>query len=220
MYDPYNPYESDNHSKIEVNFKRNRISTKKSGIGTVNAGGAIIIIIFVVLCLTIFGLLSFTTSFADKKLADKNLQSVSQFYAADALAEKKLAVIFNSVYDKIQSEANFVFDENFVNAAILNNGLDEETIKIMNADYEEASADENMNSVEVAYYTSMENTSNADVRFFLSSVVNLFYNQNTGKLSYKITEWKVYMDSDLVYDEGFYELWMSGGNGGDIEIED
>ena len=85
------------YKQVRVEYRRNRTLSKKNDANTLNVGGAIIIIIFVVLCLTIFGLLSFTAAFADKKLADKNLVNIQQYYHADAEAEKKLAQIYNAV---------------------------------------------------------------------------------------------------------------------------
>ena len=208
MYDPYNPYESE-APKIEVNFKRNRISTKKSGIGTVNAGGAIIIIIFVVLCLTIFGLLSFTTSFADKKLADRNLESVSQYYRADAIAEEALAKIYDSVYTKIlltSGPENF-FGEDLVQSAI--DGISDifgETVEFMYV-YDTYIGDDE--AVTVAYKTDMGSGASKDqlVRFYLNSEVNLFYDQNAQKLTYKISEWKVIINSEFDYENEQIDVW-------------
>jgi len=218
MYDPYNPYETE-QPKIEVNFKRNRVSSKKAGIGTVNAGGAIIIIIFVVLCLTIFGLLSFTTSFADKKLADRNLQSVSQYYRADSEAEEKIAVIYNALYEKINSGANFSFNESFVDSVVKN---------ISNAKYDfsdmevwepwdDTGVDENTDAVIIFYHTDMGAGASKDakVKFLLDTELKLYYNKNTGKLTYKISEWKVRMESGFDYDNEIYNLWTFGGDDDD-----
>ena len=198
MYDPYNPYEMDKTPKIEVNFKRTRISTKKTGIGTVNAGGAIIIIIFVVLCLTIFGLLSFTTSFADKKLADKNLRSVEQYYQADSEAEKKLATIYEEVNNK--TGAGFLFDIELVKSAVSDIAGD-------------IDAYESGDGIAVAYKTIMgDPDEDENVKFYLNSKIILIYDADAKKLYYKITEWKVIFDSGLTYDEDFYGIW-----GGDFD---
>lgn len=209
MYDPYNPYETGNFPKIEVNFKRNRISTKKTGIGTVNAGGAIIIIIFVVLCLTIFGLLSFTTSFADKKLADKNMQSVSRYYKADSEAEEILAMLYDSIYTKIQtaSVSGGLSDFGFLESAIADIPGD-----IGIGDMEELGGGES--TATVFYATDM---SDSEIKFHLSSEVKFFYNENTNELSYKITEWRVVMDSEFDYDSnpfgvGGAKLWDFGAD--------
>ena len=197
MYDPYNPYE-DKSPKLEVNFKRNRISAKKSGVGTVNAGGAIIIIIFVVLCLVIFGLLSFATSFADKKLADKNLANVSQYYSADTAAEEKLAMICDAVSSKLGG--GLALDE------IVRSAAEEMPFEI---DMAERSADENTEMAAVRYRTEMDTDASgeAKVNSYLDSGVSFYYDKNTGKLTYKIYEWKVVVESEFDYDEKQIDVW-------------
>ena len=54
-------------------------------------GGASLLVIFAVLCLTVFALLGFSTVQADKRLADVSIQAVSDYYAADCAAEETLA---------------------------------------------------------------------------------------------------------------------------------
>jgi hypothetical protein len=196
MYDPYNPYETQKPG-IEVNFKSHRGSKKKNGIGTVNAGGAIIIIIFVVLCLTIFGLLSFTTSFADKKLADKNLRSVEQYYKADSEAEQKLAMIYDAVNSQPKNGTDYFFDEYSVVDAV--SSLSMAT---------DLSVSDKDGGVSVSYQTVMGDYSEDEtVKFYLNSEVIFYYDTNANKLSYKISTWKVVFNSDLDYDNDFVDVW-------------
>ena len=54
-------------------------------------GGVSLLVIFAVLCLTVFALLSLSTVQADCRLADATAQSVSDFYAADWEAQMILA---------------------------------------------------------------------------------------------------------------------------------
>ena len=54
-------------------------------------GGSSLLVIFAVLCLTVFALLGFSTVQADKRLADVSIQAVSNYYAADCAAEEVLA---------------------------------------------------------------------------------------------------------------------------------
>lgn len=56
-------------------------------------GGSSLLVIFAVLCLTIFALLSLSTVQADGRLADASAQAVSSYYAADCQAEEILARI-------------------------------------------------------------------------------------------------------------------------------
>lgn len=54
-------------------------------------GGSSLLVIFAVLCLTVFALLGFSTVQADKRLSDISIQAVSDYYAADCAAEEILA---------------------------------------------------------------------------------------------------------------------------------
>lgn len=54
-------------------------------------GGSSLLVIFAVLCLTIFALLSMSTVQADRRLGDVAAKGVSGYYAADAQAEMLLA---------------------------------------------------------------------------------------------------------------------------------
>lgn len=54
-------------------------------------GGVSLLVIFAVLCLTVFALLSLSTVQADCRLADATAQSVSDYYAADLEAQTILA---------------------------------------------------------------------------------------------------------------------------------
>lgn len=54
-------------------------------------GGSSLLVTFAVLCLTVFALLSFSTVRADQRLADANVQAVSDYYRADCQAEEILA---------------------------------------------------------------------------------------------------------------------------------
>ena len=54
-------------------------------------GGSSLLVIFAVLCLTVFALLCISTVQADQRLADASINAVSAYYAADGEAEKILA---------------------------------------------------------------------------------------------------------------------------------
>ncbi len=54
-------------------------------------GGSSLLVIFAVLCLTVFALLGFSTVQADKRLADISVQAVADFYEADSQAEEIFA---------------------------------------------------------------------------------------------------------------------------------
>ena len=54
-------------------------------------GGVSLLVVFAVLCLTVFALLSLATGQADARLADASVQAVSDYYAADCAAQAVLA---------------------------------------------------------------------------------------------------------------------------------
>lgn len=54
-------------------------------------GGSSLLVIFAVLCLVIFALLSLSTVSADVRLAEKSRDFVTEYYAADGKAEEILA---------------------------------------------------------------------------------------------------------------------------------
>ena len=66
------------------------------GGGGMGVGSASIMLIFAVLCLTVFSLISLSVAESDKTLADTEAELVTQYYIADELAERVLAVILDS----------------------------------------------------------------------------------------------------------------------------
>jgi hypothetical protein len=61
--------------------------------GGLNVGASSILVIFIVLSLTIFAALSFMSAQADLHLAEKQAQSVREYYAADSAATERLAAV-------------------------------------------------------------------------------------------------------------------------------
>ena len=66
---------------------------KKGGIGV---GSASIVLVFAVLCLTVFSLITFVVAGNDKALVDTEASLVVGYYEADALAERVVAGIMAS----------------------------------------------------------------------------------------------------------------------------
>ena len=54
-------------------------------------GGVSLLVVFAVICLTVFALLSLSTVQADVRLADASVRAVSEYYAADRQAQEILA---------------------------------------------------------------------------------------------------------------------------------
>ena len=70
--------------------EKQRKSNRRPGF---NVGSASIIMVFAVLCLTIFSVLSYTTSSSDLKLSRRVSQSVADYYQAEYNAEEKVLQI-------------------------------------------------------------------------------------------------------------------------------
>ena len=60
-------------------------------------GGSSLLVIFSVLCVAIFALMSLTAATGDTRLNDRSLQSVRGFYEADSAAEEILALLRQGV---------------------------------------------------------------------------------------------------------------------------
>lgn len=69
-----------------------------------SVGGPSILMIFVVLCLTTFGVLSYISANADAKLSAKNAQAVQSYYAATKQAQEQLSRIDGALL-QAESEA-------------------------------------------------------------------------------------------------------------------
>ena len=61
--------------------------------GRINVGTSSLILIFIILCLTVFGLLSLSSAGSDWKLAQKNRESVKGYYEADSQAVEFVAMV-------------------------------------------------------------------------------------------------------------------------------
>lgn len=64
---------------------------RKDHAGPPAVGGSSLLVIFAVLCLTIFAMLALSTAQANAKLSDATAQSVAAYYEADSQAEELLA---------------------------------------------------------------------------------------------------------------------------------
>ena len=61
----------------------------------IHVGSASIIMIFAVLCLTVFSTLSYVTANQEQKLAEKSARAIEQYYAADWQCEAYYEEIYN-----------------------------------------------------------------------------------------------------------------------------
>lgn len=60
---------------------------KKPSSGAPAVGGSSLMVIFAVLCLTVFAMLTLSSSVSDRRLADASLKNISGYYKADCAAE-------------------------------------------------------------------------------------------------------------------------------------
>lgn len=64
---------------------------KREKISIPAVGGSSLLVIFAVLCMTVFALLSLSTAQAEKRVADAAAQAVTEYYAADLQAQEIFA---------------------------------------------------------------------------------------------------------------------------------
>lgn len=71
-------------------------------------GGSSLLVIFAVLCLTIFALLGLSTVQADNRLAEASTRAVKQYYQADTQAEEILAALRqgNTLIEGVEKEGD------------------------------------------------------------------------------------------------------------------
>lgn len=74
-------------------MKKGRNSAPVRGGGT--PGGSSLMVVFAVLCLTVFAILALSTVLADARLSDAYVSDVSDYYKADARAEETIAQLRN-----------------------------------------------------------------------------------------------------------------------------
>lgn len=67
-----------------------------------NIGSASLILIFIVLCLATFGLLSLTSANNDWKLAEKNAKAVQTYYRADSQGEEFLQMVDRTLKESLK----------------------------------------------------------------------------------------------------------------------
>ncbi len=84
----------------------------------VSVGVSSIIMIFVVLCLTTFGVLSYLSAQSDYKLTIKTLNSIKDYYVADSTAEEFLAEIDDYLYNAQGSTYQYNEQQDFNNLSV------------------------------------------------------------------------------------------------------
>lgn len=72
----------------------------------IGTGITSIVMIFVVLWLTAFGVLSYSSAMADSNLNDKNMDNIRAYYSAEAKAQEIIAAIDTILYKYHEGEAS------------------------------------------------------------------------------------------------------------------
>ncbi|MBD5504381.1 MAG: hypothetical protein HDR09_22390 [Lachnospiraceae bacterium] len=72
-------------------------------------GGISLLVVFAVLCLTVFALMSLSKVQADKRMADASLQAVSDYYAADCEAWRILALLLEGEVPEDVTQADGIY---------------------------------------------------------------------------------------------------------------
>ena len=82
---------------------------KANGISPPAVGASSLLVIFAVLCLTVFSLLSISTVQADRQLSDRAANAITGYYRADSQAELILAQLRSGLLPENVQEKNGVY---------------------------------------------------------------------------------------------------------------
>lgn len=82
---------------------------KKQRLSVPVVGGSSLLVIFAVLCLTVFALLSLSTVLADGRLNQASVEAVSAYYMADTQAEEMFARVRQGELPEEVTEKNGIY---------------------------------------------------------------------------------------------------------------
>lgn len=169
-------------------MKSSRLSSVSIGIG-----GSLVLVIFVVLCLTIFSVLSFTTAYSDLKLSKKTEQITVDYYAIHSKAEEKLA----EISEKLILFHTAKFDEDLSKSINFYKHAKEELreiedIKVIKQDGKELTI----------YYEIL-----GDRNQKISVTLNILYDETNDKPYYEIVSWNLSNIELPKYEEEIVDLW-------------
>ncbi|MEL7647752.1 MAG: hypothetical protein AAGU76_06640 [Sedimentibacter sp.] len=160
--------------------------TQRTSRVSVGMGGTLIITIFVVLSLTIFATLSFTTAHSDLKLARKAEKMTSDYYLTAAGAEEQLSDIWTAMNSAAKgSNSRESYYDNL--------SLSLFAMKNVDCSFEEG--------VFRIYYESSGGRNQK-----ICVTLNALYD-TSGKPSYEIESWNLANIELPVYEEENYDLW-------------
>ncbi|WP_313344860.1 hypothetical protein [Sedimentibacter sp.] len=148
-------------------------------------GGTLVIVIFVVLCLTVFATLSFTTAYSDLKLVNKTHEMTSDYYTIEGNAEKRLSEIFNVMIEAAHGDLNSYYHR-------LSDLLSRtEYVTVLNND---------KNDFKIYY--EVHGNKNQKICVTLRVL-----NDVTNKPKYEILTWNLANAELPVYEEEYIDLW-------------
>lgn len=148
-------------------------------------GGTLVIVIFVVLCLTVFATLSFTTAYSDLKLVNKTQEMTYDYYTTEGNAEKRLSEIFDIMVEATQVDLNDYYHR----LSVLLSQTEDVTV---------ISSDKNDFNI---YY---EVHGNENQKICVTLRVS---NDITNKPKYEIVTWNLANIELPVYEEKYIDLW-------------
>lgn len=159
---------------------------------SIGMGGALIITIFTVLCLTVFSILSFVTAHSDLKLAVKTEEMTYDYYRVHGKAEEKLSEIYETLFstnEKVKDQDN----KSEIFYSSLSASLD---------GIKDVSVIENNDTSFKIYY---EVTGDKNQK--LCVTLNVLYNEDSNRPYYNIETWNLSAIELPVYEEEIFDLW-------------
>lgn len=160
---------------------------------SVGMGGTLIITIFVVLSLTIFATLSFTTAHSDLKLAVKTEKISSDYYKTSSKAEKMLSDIYGAM---MESSENISADDSAIESKLYFDTLSKKLSDLKDVDF--VHEEENFS----VYYESL-----GEMNQKICVSLDVLYDQENNVPYYEITSWNLANIELPVYEEENYDLW-------------
>ncbi len=104
----------------------------------ISAGISSILMVFVVLCLTTFGVLSLVTARADANMTNKTGQTIENYHEVDAKAQQKISEIDTALYTALMGARSYIVDGSYDTSSI--SGADADLLNsISNSDTDEQS---------------------------------------------------------------------------------
>lgn len=161
------------------NYKKTNVS--------VGIGGTLIIVIFVVLCLTVFSVLSFSAAYSDLRLTQKTEQITADYYEVHGRAEEKLSEIYNEIMN-VQNDRDF--NEKLLSIP--------EKIKDVSVTRDQVSTEPYFN----VYYEAEGNKNQK-----ICVTLRVWYSTAKNKPCYETVSWNLTNIEVPSYEDETYNLW-------------